>query len=70
MSDKITIGSLVKFSKSSWLYKKDKSNLGLVIDGPEPFGFNDRYLIHWVEGNIENPMWIDIFELEVVSENR
>lgn len=70
MSDRIAVGSLVKFAKSSWLYRKGKNNLGLVIKGPEAFGFNDRYLVHWISDVDINPSWVDMYELEIVNESR
>ncbi len=47
--------------------------IGMIIRGPEPFGFIDRCLVKWSTNRsdlLTNPSWVDINCLEVIYERK
>ena len=70
----IKVGSLVhRVDPRDWpKIIVDTESVGVVISGPETFGFIDRCLVHW-SGHwpfIDNPCWLNVEDLELVDENR
>ena len=68
----IKVGSLVHMvNPRDWpRITIDTESVGVVISGPETFGFVDRCLVHW-SGDcpfINNPCWLNVEELELVGE--
>jgi|TARA_B100000282_G_scaffold66781_1_gene44975 hypothetical protein len=72
-NNEIKVGSLVHHLVACDWPKVvvDTESIGVVVSGPETFGFVDRCLVHW-SGECpfpENPCWLNVEELEVVRKN-
>jgi hypothetical protein len=71
MSDLIGPGSLVSLRPKAW----NKSGLlstavGMVLSGPEPFGFIDRCHVLWSAPGFQIHDWVDLDDLELVPEKK
>jgi len=68
-------GSLVRLTPGAhqaWFYTGLGADaVGLVVQGPEPFGFVDRCYVLWKEpGEEPEHWWSDLEDLEVINESR
>jgi hypothetical protein len=67
MSDSIGPGSLVCLRKKTrQLHKAPAKAVGLVLEGPEPFGFIDRCHVLWSGPGFRVHDWVDLDDLELV----
>lgn len=71
MSDPIGPGSLVSLRPKTWQFHGILSTaIGLVLEGPEPFGFIDRCHVLWSGPGFKVHDWVDLDDLELVTTNK